>query len=124
MKKAKTKRKKGPVRGSVERRVPYQKAAIRSSAFARALLNAGSIGRDPERLRALFEEAGPKVASIPKEPFKDSWPYLQAMLRLIREPGLSGHLRERGQARARQFSWHESARRLLAELERAGSSGR
>lgn len=47
-----------------------------------------------------------------------------AMLRLIREPGLSGHLRERGQARARQFSWHESARRLLAELERAGSSGR
>ena len=70
--------------GSVERRVPYQKAAIRSSAFARALLDAGSIGRDPERLRALFEEAGPKVASIPKEPFKDSWPYLQAMLRLIR----------------------------------------
>ena len=44
VKKAKTKRKKGPVRGSVERRVPYQKAAIRSSAFTRALLNAGAIG--------------------------------------------------------------------------------
>src|SRR5205807_1931573 len=25
-----------------------------------------------------------KAALIPKEPFKDSWPYLQAMLRLIR----------------------------------------
>ena len=84
VKKAKTKRKKGSVRGSVERRVPYQKAAIRSSAFTRALLNAGAIGGDPDRLRALFEEAAQKVASIPKEPFKDSWPYLQAMLRLIR----------------------------------------
>ena len=36
--------------GSVERRVPYQKAAIRSSAFARALLYAGSIAADPEGL--------------------------------------------------------------------------
>ena len=84
MKKAKTKHKKGPVVGSVERRVPYQKAAIRSSAFARALLDAGSIAADPQRLRALFEDAAQKVALIPKEPFKDSWPYLQAMLRLIR----------------------------------------
>ena len=84
MKKAKTKRKKGPVEGSVERRVPYLKAAIRSSAFARALLNAGSIAVDPEQLRALFEEAAQKVAAIPKGPFQDSWPYLQAMLRLIR----------------------------------------
>src|SRR2546423_11665752 len=84
VKKAKTKRKKGSVRGNVERRIPYQKAAIRSSAFTRALFNAGSIGGDPERLRALFEEAAQKAAAIPKEPFKDSWPYLQAMLRLIR----------------------------------------
>jgi len=84
VKNAKTKRKKGPVAGSVERRVPYQKAAIRSSAFARALLDAGSVAADPQRLRALFEEAAQKLATIPKEPFKDSWPYLQAMLRLIR----------------------------------------
>jgi uncharacterized membrane protein YkvA (DUF1232 family) len=34
-------------------------------------------------LRALFEAAR-KVAAIPKDPFNDSWPYLQAMLRLIR----------------------------------------
>jgi glycosyltransferase involved in cell wall biosynthesis len=44
----------------------------------------------------------------------------QAMLRLVREPGLAASLHERGLARARQFSWHDSARRLLAELEQVG----
>jgi glycosyltransferase involved in cell wall biosynthesis len=43
-----------------------------------------------------------------------------AMLRLVREPGLAGRLRERGLARARDFSWEDSAGRLLAELELAG----
>jgi len=43
-----------------------------------------------------------------------------AMLRLIREPGLVQFLRERGLTRARDFSWEDSARRLLAELELAG----
>ncbi len=38
-----------------------------------------------------------------------------AMLRLLREPDL---------ARARSFSWNDSARRLLAELELAGGLGR
>jgi len=47
-------------------------------------MSATSCSRDPEALRRLFEEAAQKAASIPKEPFKDSWPYLQAMLRLIR----------------------------------------
>jgi glycosyltransferase involved in cell wall biosynthesis len=37
----------------------------------------------------------------------------QAMLRLIREPGLRDHLREAGLARARQFSWEASARKTL-----------
>jgi len=45
-----------------------------------------------------------------------------AMVRLLREPGLAEDLRARGMARAQNFSWRESARRLLAELERA--SGR
>ena len=48
----------------------------------------------------------------------------EAMLRLVREPGLAGRLRERGRARARQYSWQDSARRLLAELERAGRGPR
>jgi glycosyltransferase involved in cell wall biosynthesis len=45
-----------------------------------------------------------------------------AMLRVVREPGLAVRLRELGLARARCFSWQDSARRLLAELQRA--SGR
>jgi uncharacterized membrane protein YkvA (DUF1232 family) len=68
----------------VEKRVPYQKAAIRSRAFAKALLDAKAYAADPRRLRMLFDEASEKAASIPKTSFKDTWPYFQAMLRLIR----------------------------------------
>jgi glycosyltransferase involved in cell wall biosynthesis len=42
-----------------------------------------------------------------------------AMSRLLLEPGLPEDLRARGIARAQHFSWRESARRLLTELERA-----
>jgi glycosyltransferase involved in cell wall biosynthesis len=45
-----------------------------------------------------------------------------AMLRLVREPELAGMLRDRGLARASRFSWHDGARRLLAELRRVGRS--
>jgi uncharacterized membrane protein YkvA (DUF1232 family) len=69
---------------STNRRRPYEKAAIRSQAFAKAILDAKFYATDRQRLRGLFEEASRKAAAIPKEPFKDSWPYLQAMLRLIR----------------------------------------
>jgi uncharacterized membrane protein YkvA (DUF1232 family) len=68
----------------IEPRVPQPKAALRSEAFARALADAKAHASDPERLRALFEEAARKAAAVPKEPFEDSWPYVQAMLRLIR----------------------------------------
>ena len=44
-----------------------------------------------------------------------------AMLRLVREPGLAADLRRRGLDRAAQFSWRESARRLITELERVGT---
>jgi glycosyltransferase involved in cell wall biosynthesis len=43
-----------------------------------------------------------------------------AMLRIVREPDLTVELRARGLARAGEFSWHEGARRLLAELTRVG----
>ena len=69
---------------TIEKPQRYQKAAVRSHAFARAIMTAASHAGDPEALRRLFEEAAQKVAAIPKEPFKDSWPYLQTMLRLIR----------------------------------------
>lgn len=68
----------------IERRVPQPKAALRSEAFSRALADAKAHASNPERLRALFEEASRKAAAVPKEPFEDSWPYVQAMLRLIR----------------------------------------
>jgi glycosyltransferase involved in cell wall biosynthesis len=41
----------------------------------------------------------------------------QAMLRLVREPGLRDHFREAGLARARQFSWEASARMTLEVFE-------
>ena len=63
---------------------PYQKAALRSGAFARAIADARACVADPARLRGLFEEASRKAAAVPKEPFHDAWPYLQTMLRLIR----------------------------------------
>jgi uncharacterized membrane protein YkvA (DUF1232 family) len=88
VKKAKTKsrkaRKTRAVSRNVEKQVPYQKAAVRSRAFAKAILDAKSYATNPERLLALFEEAAEKAASIPREPFKDTWAYFQAMLRLVR----------------------------------------
>jgi uncharacterized membrane protein YkvA (DUF1232 family) len=84
MKKAKAKGSTRPPTKSGDGRAPYQKAAIRSHAFAKAILDAKSCAIDLERLRELFEEASRKAAAVPREPFKDSWPYLQTMLRLIR----------------------------------------
>jgi uncharacterized membrane protein YkvA (DUF1232 family) len=76
MKKAKTK-------SPAERHVSHQKPALRSEAFARALREAelrlvGSGG-----LRSIFEQAARKAASLPKQAFKENWPYLQTMLRLV-----------------------------------------
>ena len=64
--------------------MPYQKAALRSRAFARAILDAKPYVTDLKRLRTLFEEAAQKAASIPTTSFRETWPYLQAMLRLLR----------------------------------------
>lgn len=52
--------------------------------FAQAVSTAKYYVEDPERLHALFLEASKEAASIPKESFGETWPYLQAMLRLIR----------------------------------------
>jgi uncharacterized membrane protein YkvA (DUF1232 family) len=68
----------------VERPTPQRKAALRSTAFARAVLDAKSCAADKVRLRRLVEEASEKLASIPREPLQESWSYLQTMLRLAR----------------------------------------
>jgi uncharacterized membrane protein YkvA (DUF1232 family) len=62
----------------------YSKPALRSEAFVRALTDAKACLKNPEDLQALFNEAAKKAAAVPREPFKECWPYLQTMLRLIR----------------------------------------
>ena len=68
----------------LETHMPHSKAALRSEAFARALIDAKSCLDDRESLQRLFNEAAGKAAAVPKEAFKDSWAYLQTMLRLVR----------------------------------------
>ena len=88
MKQAKTKSrgktKARPTHKGSERDTQYSKPALRSEAFVRALTDAKACLKNPEDLRALFNEAAKKAAAVPKEPFKECWPYLQTMLRLIR----------------------------------------
>jgi uncharacterized membrane protein YkvA (DUF1232 family) len=67
-----------------EQNVPYRKPALRSEAFARALIDAKACLNDSETLLAVFNDAAKKAAVVPREPFKECWPYLQTMLRLIR----------------------------------------
>src|SRR5262245_44589757 len=64
--------------------VTYRKPALRSDAFARALIDAKACLNDSATLLALFNDAAKKAAAVPREPFKECWPYLQTMLRLIR----------------------------------------
>ena len=71
-------------RKNIEGISPYSKPALRSEAFARALTDAKSCVDDRERLQTLFNEAAKKAASVPKDSFKEYWPYLQTMLRLVR----------------------------------------
>jgi uncharacterized membrane protein YkvA (DUF1232 family) len=86
----KTKTKSGPetkTRPTVRKSepiVPYSKPALRSDAFARALIEAKACLNDSETLLALFNDAAKKAAAVPREPFKEYWPYLQTMLRVVR----------------------------------------
>src|SRR5260370_35383471 len=67
-----------------ERNVSYQKPALRSEAFARALSEAKLRVIGSGGLRSLFEQAARKAASLPRQPFKENWPYLQTRPRLAR----------------------------------------
>jgi uncharacterized membrane protein YkvA (DUF1232 family) len=88
MKQTKTKLRTGtktrPAARNSEQNVPYRKPALRSEAFARALIDARACLNDSETLLALFNDAAKKAAAVPRDPFKEYWPYLQTMLRLIR----------------------------------------
>jgi uncharacterized membrane protein YkvA (DUF1232 family) len=56
----------------------------RSAAFRKATSDAESYVNDPERLRTLILGAREKINHIPRGPFAETWPYLLAMIRLIR----------------------------------------
>ena len=94
MRKAKKKtgtRKKKPA-AAKENQGPVLKERFEAE-FAQAVKSAKSYVEDPRRLRGLFEEAAKQAASMPKEPFAETWPYFQAMLRLIRVYS-QGHYRD------------------------------
>jgi uncharacterized membrane protein YkvA (DUF1232 family) len=61
-----------------------QNEITQSTAFQRATSDAKSYARNPERLRRLIHDAIGKINVIPRGPFADTWPYLMAMVRLIR----------------------------------------
>jgi uncharacterized membrane protein YkvA (DUF1232 family) len=82
--KSRSESKSRPAARKSERNVPYRKPALRSDAFARALMDAKACLDDSATLLALLKEAGKKAASVPREPFTEYWPYLQTMLRLVR----------------------------------------
>ena len=56
-----------------------------SAAFRRAALEAEAYANDPARLRKLLEDSIGKLNVIPRGPFGESWPYLLAMVRLVRD---------------------------------------
>jgi uncharacterized membrane protein YkvA (DUF1232 family) len=56
-----------------------------SAAFRRAASDAEAYASDPERLQKLVEDAVGKINIIPRGPFADTWPYLMAMIRVIRD---------------------------------------
>jgi uncharacterized membrane protein YkvA (DUF1232 family) len=61
-----------------------QDEITQSAAFRRATADAESYARDPTRLKKLGQDAVGKINHIPRGPFADTWPYLMAMIRLVR----------------------------------------
>ena len=106
-----TKSKARSTRKSIEGLSPYSKPALRSEAFARALTDAKSCVDDRERLEALFNEAASKAAVVPKDSFKEYWPYLQTMLRLVR----AHHREEYNQAAHDSLLWIVAALNYLVD---------
>ena len=82
--------KKATPKPTAEKHRSYKKPVLRSEAFARALSEAKLRVVGSGGLRSLFERAAKECASLPRERFKETWPYIQTMLRLVRA-------RERGE---------------------------
>jgi uncharacterized membrane protein YkvA (DUF1232 family) len=63
---------------------PVGDEITQSAAFRRATSDAESYATDPKRLRKLVEDAIAKINHLPRGPFAETWPYLMAMIRLLR----------------------------------------
>jgi uncharacterized membrane protein YkvA (DUF1232 family) len=88
MKKAKPK-KRSPKKRTLAKKSQPQKPdstlqARLQAEFAEAVKSAQSYVGDPDRLRDLVSEAAKKAATMPRDAFKETWPYFQTMLRLVR----------------------------------------
>src|SRR5438105_15101605 len=70
---------------ATEQPLPDGDEITRSTAFRRAAIDAETYARDPRKLRQLVEDAAGKISVIPRGPFAETWPYLMAMIRLIRD---------------------------------------
>jgi uncharacterized membrane protein YkvA (DUF1232 family) len=56
-----------------------------SAAFRRATSDAEDYVGDSKRLRKLVEDSVGKINTIPRGPFGETWPYLLAMVRVVRD---------------------------------------
>ena len=103
------------------RRPKHEKAAIRSDAFAKAILDAKSYRDDPDSLRELFEQASAKAAVIPKTSLNELGPYLQAMLRLVRAYALRRLSRHRQGCFVDHYRFHRLPGRPIRSDPRRSS---
>jgi uncharacterized membrane protein YkvA (DUF1232 family) len=77
--------KKAATKPRAKRKNPAGRDEItRSVAFRKATADAESYVKDPGRLWKLLLDAREKINYIPRGPFAETWPYLMAMIRLIR----------------------------------------
>jgi uncharacterized membrane protein YkvA (DUF1232 family) len=76
-------RKKKPAAKTKEKPGPVLKERLEAE-FAKSVITAKSYVGNAQRLQSLFQEAARQAAAMPREPFQETWPYFQAMLRLIR----------------------------------------
>ena len=109
--KSRSKIKAVPSSKKSEAHIPYRKPALRSEAFARALIDAKTCLNSSETLEELFNEAAKKAVAVARDPFKEYWPYLQTMLRLVR----AHHRGEYGQVPHDALLWVVAALNYLID---------
>jgi uncharacterized membrane protein YkvA (DUF1232 family) len=83
---AKPQKKKAPTKPTANQNDQLTGDEItQSSAFRRATADSEAYVGDPERMRKLVADAVGKINIIPRGPFGETWPYLLAMVRVIRD---------------------------------------